>query len=65
MHPMKAVSPMRSESQTIHPEAVIKKSSLGCCVEVDARTKITESTLGDYSYVMHDGDLIYTRIGKF
>lgn len=65
MIPMKVVSPMPSESPAIHPAAVVLKSRLGCCVEVAARTQITESVLGDYTYVMNDGDVIYSHIGKF
>lgn len=62
---MKGVRPMCAESPAIHPEAVVLKSKVGCCVEVAARTQITESVIGDYSYVMNDGDVIYSHIGKF
>ena len=30
-----------------------------------ARTVLTETILGDYSYVTNDCDLIYTEVGKF
>lgn len=56
---------MSLERPSIHPEAVVLHSQLGGYVEVAARTKITESILGDYSYVMSDGNIIYTQIGKF
>ena len=56
---------MPSESSAIHPAAVVLKSRLGCCVEVAERTQIVESVLGDYTYVMNDGDVIYSHIGKF
>ena len=33
--------------------------------EVGARTKVAESSFGDYSYVVNDSDIIYTDVGKF
>ena len=65
MGPMKADLPMCSESPDIHPQAVVLQSRLGCCVEVAARTQIAESFIDDYTYVMNDGDVIYSHIGKF
>ena len=56
---------MRSDIPDIHPEAVVLDSELGCCVEVAARTQIVESVIDDFSYVMNDGHVIYSRIGKF
>ena len=41
------------------------RSKLGRYTEVGARTKITETVLDDYSYIVNDGDVIYTTIGKF
>lgn len=49
----------------IHPTAQVERSTLGRYTEVGARTRIVESTMGDYSYVVNDGDIIYSRIGKF
>ncbi len=49
----------------IHPEAVVVDSHLGVWTEVGARASLTKTVLGDYSYVIHDSDIIYTRIGKF
>ena len=56
---------MLSDIPDIHPEAMVLDSQLGCCVEVAARTHIVESVIDDFSYVMNDGDVIYSRIGKF
>ena len=50
---------------TIDPTAHVVRSTLGRYTEVGARTKITETVLGDYSYIVNDGDVIYTTIGKF
>ncbi len=49
----------------IHPSADVRDSTLGRFTEVGARTSFVESTLGDYSYVVNDSDVIYTTIGKF
>jgi len=38
---------------------------LGGYVEIEPRTLISETTIGDYSYVVQDCEIIYTTIGKF
>jgi len=38
---------------------------LGRYTEIGARTVFVESTMGDYSYVVNDANVIYTTIGKF
>lgn len=59
-------SPKRlNEKPTIHETAEIKDSTLGRWTEIGARTKIVETRLGDYSYVVHDCRIIYATIGKF
>ena len=49
----------------IDPTAQIRDSSFGAYCEVGARTRVTESTFGDYAYVVNDSDIIYTTVGKF
>jgi phosphonate metabolism protein (transferase hexapeptide repeat family) len=49
----------------IHPTAQVRDSIFGAYCEVGARTKVAESSFGDYSYVVNDADVIYSRIGKF
>jgi phosphonate metabolism protein (transferase hexapeptide repeat family) len=49
----------------IHDSARVLSSSLGRYTEVGARTTLLEVALGDYSYVVHDSEIAYTRIGKF
>ena len=49
----------------IDESAVITDSTLGAYCEVGARTLVTESAFGDYSYVVNDSEIIYSRIGKF
>ncbi|MDH4988322.1 DapH/DapD/GlmU-related protein [Aminobacter anthyllidis] len=54
-----------SEQPWIHPTAEVTQSTLGRWTEVSERTRISESSLGDYSYVMQDCSLWCTTVGKF
>jgi len=49
----------------IDPMAIVQDSTLGRWTAVGARTKITETIFGDYSYIMEDCQIIYSEIGKF
>jgi len=50
----------------IHPTATVAPDcELGPYTEVGARTRLTETTMGAYSYIVNDSQAIYTRIGKF
>jgi len=49
----------------IHRTASVRASTFGVYCEVGARTKVAESSFGDYSYVVNDSDIIYTTVGKF
>ncbi len=49
----------------IHPTANVRDATLGRYTEIGARTSFIESTMGDYSYVVNDSNIIYTTIGKF
>lgn len=53
------------DTPRVDPSAVVIDSTLGRWCDVDARTSIIESVLGDYSYITHDSEIIYARIGKF
>ena len=50
---------------SIHRTASVRASTFGVFCEVGARTKVAESSFGDYSYVVNDADIIYTTVGKF
>src|SRR5690606_30491312 len=50
---------------TVHETASIRDSRLGRYTEVGARTSIAETDFGDYSYIVHDGSIIYASIGKY
>ena len=49
----------------IDPAAKVVRSKLGRYTEVGPRTELLEVELGDYSYVVNDADIAYSRIGKF
>jgi phosphonate metabolism protein (transferase hexapeptide repeat family) len=49
----------------IHATASVRDSTLGAWTEVGARTTLAEVELGDYSYVVHESQIIYATIGKF
>ena len=49
----------------IDPTASVRDSRLGAWTEVGARTTLAEVEMGDYSYVVHDAQIIYATIGKF
>jgi len=49
----------------VHPTARIQDTTLGAWCEVQERTKLNETVMGDYSYICGDGEVIYTEIGKF
>ncbi len=49
----------------IAQSAFVDKCELGFFTEIAKDVNLTESTLGDYSYVMERCEIIYTNIGKF
>ncbi len=53
------------ETPSIHRTASVRATTFGRWCEVGARTKVAESSFGDYSYVVNDSDIIYAAIGKF
>jgi phosphonate metabolism protein (transferase hexapeptide repeat family) len=53
------------DAPDIHRTASVRDSRFGRYCEVGARTKVAESTFGDYSYVVNDSEIIYTQVGKF
>ena len=60
------VAPTRlSVAPLIGPDAEITDSTIGRYTEIGARTRIVQSSFGDYSYMMESGDVLYADIGKF
>ncbi|KAA0075336.1 chloramphenicol acetyltransferase [Tardiphaga sp. P9-11] len=54
-----------SLTPSVDPSAKLIDAQLGAYTEVGARTILNEVTMGDYSYVVNDGQITYTTIGKF
>ncbi|MBX9925367.1 MAG: chloramphenicol acetyltransferase [Hyphomicrobiaceae bacterium] len=54
-----------SPTPLIDATAVVRGSTCGVYTEIGARTSFIDSTLGDYSYIVEDGDVIHTTVGKF
>ena len=54
-----------SPQSTVDPTAAVQDCTLGRYTEVGARTKLLEVELDDYSYVVNDSEIAYTRFGKF
>ena len=49
----------------VHPTAQISGGRLGRYTEIGARTRLRETSLDDYSYIVEDGQADDTTIGKF
>ncbi len=56
---------MLGNDPLIHDDAQVVECELGRFTEVGARTRMLESAMGDYSYIVQDGEITYSRIGKF
>lgn len=54
-----------SETPAIHPDAIVTGSMLGRYTEIGARTRLNEVVMGDYSYIVTDGQIDMSQIGKF
>lgn len=59
--PMKTLSP----EPTLGDGASAIACTLGEWTEIGARTTLLDSSLGDYSYIMQNGQVVWTTIGKF
>ncbi len=57
--------PSLTAEPNIHPDAHVLNCQLGVWTEVGARTEMRESDMGDYSYIVEDGDVVWSTIGKF
>jgi hypothetical protein len=54
-----------SEEPRVHSTAEVSNSTLGRYTEIADRSRIHETTLGDYSYIMQDCGVWCATIGKF
>ncbi|MDF1585836.1 LbetaH domain-containing protein [Marinimicrococcus flavescens] len=57
--------PLSADSPSIHPTAGIRDARFGPWTAVGARTRVAETSMGAYSYVVQDADIIYSTIGRF
>ncbi len=57
--------PGLKQRPSVHPTADRRGSTLGDWTELAPEVSFIESTLGDYSYVMQRGQIMWTHIGKF
>ena len=49
----------------VDPSACVTACDLGPYTEIGARSIVSETDFGAYSYVAQDAEIIYTRIGRF
>jgi phosphonate metabolism protein (transferase hexapeptide repeat family) len=63
--PLEAAMPPLGETPAIHPSAGVRHCSFGPYTAVGARTRMLESEMGAYSYVVTDAEIAYATIGKF
>jgi hypothetical protein len=54
-----------SEEPRVDPTAHVRDSQLGAWTTVGARTTLSDSTVGDYSYITNDGSIVNAEMGKF
>jgi phosphonate metabolism protein (transferase hexapeptide repeat family) len=54
-----------SEQPLVHPTADVRDCTLGRYTDVGARTILLETEVGDYSYIVNDSNVAYTKFGKF
>lgn len=59
------VEAMLGNAPLIDATATVTASTLGRFTQIGARTSVALTTMGDYSYVVNDSDIIYSTIGKF
>lgn len=53
------------ETPLVHETALVTGCELGRYTEIDERCFVSETVLGDYSYMMRDTEIWATNIGKF
>ncbi len=56
---------MLSEQPTIHPSSHVRDSFIGAWTDVGPHCSLSESSLGDYSYLAGHVSMIWTDVGKF
>lgn len=54
-----------SPQPTIHETAQVRRSSLGGWTDIGPHCSVSESTIGDYSYLASHVNMIWTDVGRF
>ncbi|HUC48752.1 MAG TPA: DapH/DapD/GlmU-related protein [Xanthobacteraceae bacterium] len=54
-----------SEQPLIDPTAEVRDCTFGRYTDIGARTVLLETEVGDYSYIVNDSNVAYTKFGKF
>ncbi|MBK1698538.1 chloramphenicol acetyltransferase [Rhodovibrio salinarum] len=57
--------PLRGDGPSIHPDAVVRESHMGSWTLVAARTLVSETRFGAYSYVMDNAAIERATVGPF
>ena len=57
--------PLNADGPSIHPEALVRDSRLGPWTQVAARSLVSETDFGAYSYVMDNAAIERATIGRF
>ena len=57
--------PLSAAGPSLHPSALVRDARFGPWTAVGARSRITHTTMGAYSYVVEDADIMGTTIGRF
>lgn len=63
--PDEASMPPLGLAPALHPSASVRHSAFGPYTAVGARTRLLETEMGAYSYVVTDAEIAYATIGKF
>ncbi len=57
--------PSLASAPNVHELAEVHDCDLGLWTEVGAYTEMRQSQMGDFSYIVQNGDVVWTTIGKF
>ena len=57
--------PLSADGPSIHPTAEVRESAFGPWTAVGARTRVLDSAMDAYSYVVEDADIAFATVGRF
>ncbi|GAL24547.1 chloramphenicol acetyltransferase [Vibrio variabilis] len=59
------LSPKLSAAPSVTPCSRLHRTELGRWTEIAERCVLNNVTVGDYSYIQNDSNLMFTTVGKF